>query len=171
MAAVELGLRGLVGGLSATVAFGSDTVGAPVPNPLGRVMLAVFKAIVGAPIGALVVASLMVGAPTLVGLEVRNGMVGAGTGARGAVGAPEGGSVAVGAKGAVGIGTGAITGGIGGLNVGAGVEGSMAEGTAGGASAALRVTRTVSFLRGTLEVCFDGVLFSLSLMPLGFFTS
>jgi hypothetical protein len=47
---------------------------------------------------------------------------------------------------------------------------------AGGASAALRVTRTVSFFKGTLDVCFDGtldvcfdgVLFSLSLMRFGF---
>ena len=34
---------------------------------------------------------------------------------------------------------------------------------ASGASAAFKVTRTVSFLRGTLEVCFEGG-FSLSLM-------
>ena len=59
-------------------------------------------------------------------------------------------------------------GGVGGLIVGAGLAGSVADGMAGGASAALRVTRTVSFFKGTLEVCLDGVLFSLSLMRLVF---
>ena len=44
--------------------------------------------------------------------------------------------------------------------------GTVAEGIAGGASDALRVTRTVSFLRGTLDVCVDGAggWFSFSLM-------
>jgi hypothetical protein len=41
----------------------------------------------------------------------------------------------------------------------------VAEGTAGGASAAFKVTRTVSFLSGTLDVCLvgagDGLSFSL----------
>jgi hypothetical protein len=31
----------------------------------------------------------------------------------------------------------------------------VADGTAGGASAAFNVTRTVSFFNGTLEVCLD----------------
>jgi hypothetical protein len=43
--------------------------------------------------------------------------------------------------------------GIGGFTGGA--IGTAAEGTAG-ASVARRVTRTVSFFSGTLEVCFDG---------------
>ena len=62
------------------------------------------------------------------------------------------------------------TGGLTGADIG-----TVADGTAGGASAALRVTRTVSFFKGTLEVCLlrgtldvcldgDGGWFSLSLM-------
>lgn len=169
VAAAEVGLSGLVGGLSATVALGRETLGAPPPDPPGRGAFAVFRAMVGAPMGALEVASLIVGAPAVGGDAVRRGMVGAGTGALGAVGAPEGGSVAVGGLGTVGAG--GATGGVGGLTVGAGLVGRLAEGTAGGASAALRVTRTVSFFRGTLEVCFEGVLFSFSLMRFGFFAS
>jgi hypothetical protein len=42
----------------------------------------------------------------------------------------------------------------------ASVEGRVAEGTAGGASDALSVTRTVSFFSVTLEVCSDGGVFS-----------
>lgn len=86
----------------------------------------------------------MVGAPA-----VRRGMVGAGEGGRGA---PPG-TVAVGGP-----------PGIGGLTGGA--IGTVADGTAGGASAAFKVTRTVSFLRGTLDVCLDGAggWFSFSLM-------
>lgn len=91
-------------------------------------------------------------------------MVGAGTGAFGAVGAPDGGTVAVGGL----VAAGGATGGVGGLTVGAGLLGRDAEGTAGGASAAFSVTRTVSFFSGTLEVCFEGVLFSFSLMRFGF---
>ena len=134
--------------------------------------------------GALVVASLMVGAPTVGGLEppaVRSGMVGAGAGALGAVGAPDGtGMVAVGGFGVVGGETGAEGGlratvGVGGLTAGGaaggGVVGSVAEGTAGGASAAFKVTRTVSFFKGTLEVCLEGFFFSLSLMRSGFIAS
>jgi hypothetical protein len=148
---------------------GSETVGAPPPMPPGRGAFAVLSAMVGAPTGALEVASLIVGAPAVGGDAVRRGMVGAGTGALGAVGAPEGGAVAVGGLGATG--TGGATGGVGGLTGGTGLFGRLAEGTAGGESAALRVTRTVSFFSGTLEVCFDGVLFSFSLMRFGFFAS
>lgn len=74
-------------------------------------------------------------------------MVGAGAGGRG--GPP----VAVGGA----VGTGGLTGG---------AMGTVADGTAGGASAAFKVTRTVSFLRGTLDVCLDGAggRFSFSLM-------
>lgn len=74
---------------------------------------------------------------------VRRGMVGAGAGGRGA--APT-----VGAGGAVG--TGGLTGAGGAVD---------AEGAAG-ASEALRVTRTVSFFRGTLDVWWDGAGFSFS---------
>ncbi len=103
VAAAEVGVRGLVGGLRATVAFGRATVGAPP----GSGALAVFRAMVGAPTGALLVASLIVGAPAVGGVPpaVRRGMVGAGAGAFGAVGAPEGaGIVAVGGLGVVGVG-------------------------------------------------------------------
>ena len=52
---------------------------------------------------------------------------------------------------------------MGGLTGGA--IGTVADGTAGGASAAFRVTLTVSFFRGTLDVCLDGAgWFSFSLM-------
>jgi len=92
--------------------------------------------------GAVEVASLMVGA----------GLAGAATGAfKGTVGAV----VGVGGWGAP-PGTGGRTGG---------ASGTLAVGTCG-ASAALSVTRTVSFLSGTLEVCLEGVggWFSLSLI-------
>ena len=63
-----------------------------------------------------------------------------------------------------------------GLCAGAGVKrmgvisvgGKEAAGTAGGASAALSVTRTVSFFKGTLEVILEIGLFSFSLMRSGF---
>lgn len=45
------------------------------------------------------------------------------------------------------LGTGGLTGA---------AIGTAEDGTAGGASAAFKVTRMVSFLRGTLEVCLDG---------------
>lgn len=107
----------------------------------------------GGPIGAVEVASLMVGAGAA-------GAVGAPAGRRGIVGAGAGGrGAAPGAVGAGGAppGTGGRTGA---------AIGTVAEGTAGGASAAFKVTRTVSFFRGTLVVCRDGSCgwFSLSLM-------
>ena len=114
---------GAVGVWSCTVAFGSAIVGG-VPGPPGRI----------APVGA-EVASRIVGAGDMVGAPaVRRGMVGAGAGGRG--GPP----VGVGAP----PGTGGLTGG---------AIGTVADGTAGGASAAFKVTRTVSFLSGTLDVC------------------
>ena len=61
-------------------------------------------------------------------------MVGAGAGGRG------GPLVGVGGP----LGTGGLTGG---------AIGTVAKGTAGGASPAFKVTRMVSFLRGTLDVC------------------
>lgn len=48
------------------------------------------------------------------------------------------------------------------------VGGREAEGTAGGASEALSVTRTVSFFRGTLEVILEAGRLSFSLMRRGF---
>lgn len=72
------------------------------------------------------------GAPT-----GRRATVGAGIGGRG--GPP----ATIGAGGA--IGTGGRTGG---------AIGTVAEGIA--ASAAFKVTRTVSFFKGTLDVCLDG---------------
>lgn len=216
MVAAPIGVSGLVGGLSATVAFGrvavggvkAGAVGAPVGAGVvvfegepGSGVFAVLRAMVGAPTGALEVASLMVGAP--IGPAVLSGMVGAGC--FGDVGAPVRGADAVrglGAPGAVGLtgagvdgdsgGFGAVgaaegaagacavgtTGTMGGL-VGAagvsftgaselGVPGNVAEGTAGGASEALRVTRTVSFFKGMLEVFLEAGWFSFSLMRGGF---
>jgi len=89
-----------------------------------------------------------VGAPppgrsALVAEDVARRIVGAGA----PVGAPTGRSGIVGA-GDVGTGGAPGTGGRTG-----GAIGMVAEGTAGGASAAFKVTRTVSFLRGTLDVC------------------
>jgi hypothetical protein len=102
---------------------------APVmpPGEIGAADVA--KRIVGAGAGA-------VGAPA-----VRNGIVGAG---------------AVGRGGAIGgwVGVGGGPPGTGGRTGGA--IGTVAEGTAGGASAAFKVTRTVSFLSGTLDVCLVG---------------
>lgn len=174
-------MRGLVGGARATVALGSPTVaGLPGLAPPGSGAFAVLSAMVGAPTGALVVANLMVGAPAVGGFPaVLSGIVGAGAGILAALGAEgvggleaEGGVGAVGGLGAAdgAVGAPAAVGGLGGPATGGftgavgGFGGRLADGTAGGASAALSVTRTVSFLRGTLEVCFDGGLFSLSLM-------
>lgn len=83
-------------------------------------------------------------------------------------GVPVGGTVAEGGFGVVGVGGAAgagfgATGGRDGAFEGDEL-GREAAGTAGGASAAFNVTRTVSFLRGTLDVCLEGVLFSFSLM-------
>ena len=136
---------GWVGGWSWTVALGR--VGLP-PGRLGAP--AGLRAPV--PIGAAEVARRMVGAgEAAVGAPaVRRGIVGAGADGRGAI------EAAVGVGGAP-PGTGGRTGG---------AIGTVADGTAGGASAALRVTRTVSFFRGTLDVCLDGSggWFSFSLM-------
>ena len=89
-----------------------------------------------------------VGAPppgrrALVAEDEARRIVGAGA----AVGAPTGRNGIVGA-GDVGTGGAPGTGGRTG-----GAIGTVADGTAGGASAAFKVTRTVSFLRGTLDVC------------------
>lgn len=171
VAAVAVGESGLVGGARATVALGSPTVAGPAGLvPPGSGAFAVFSAMVGAPTGALVVASLMVGAPVAGGAPaVLRGIVGAGAGALGAVGAPaglvaEGGVGAVGAPAAVGGLGGPATGAEGGFGAVGGLAGRLADGTAGGASAALSVTLTVSFFKGTLEVCLDGGLFSFSLI-------
>lgn len=172
---------GCVGGANCTVAFGSATVfageGAPGASP---VIGAVRRGTVGAPVAP--VLSLMVGAGAgraVGGPAVLRGMVGAGaggaeaTGGRGAAGA-----VAVGAgagAGAVGAGTvaagtvatggrvGALTVGVGGLGI-TGADGGATGAGATGASLALSVTRTVSFFKGILEVCLEGVVFCSSLM-------
>jgi hypothetical protein len=89
------------------------------------------------------VASLMVGAGAAAGAPAgRGGIAAEGVGGRG--GPP---------------GTGGRTGG---------ASGTVEDGTAG-VSAAFRVTRTVSFLRGTLDVCLEGLggWFSFSLMRAG----
>ena len=99
-----------------------------------------------AEVGAAAPARRIVGAGARAGAPAaRSGIVGAG-----GLGGPP---VAVGGA----VGTGGLTGG---------AMGTVADGTAGGASAALRVTRTVSFFRGTLDVCLDGAggWFSFSLM-------
>lgn len=125
----------------------SGAVGAPVAFPG-------FSLIVGAAIGR------VKGGPA-----VLRGMVGAGGGAE-AVGAgapetlaaagPELGTVTLGGRESPTVGAGGlgITGAVGGA-IGAGAT---------GASLALRVTRTVSFFRGMLDVCLDGMLFCSSLI-------
>ena len=110
-----------------------------------------------APVGAAEVARRIVGAGAIAGAPAgRSGIVGAGALGRG--GPP----VAVGGP----PGTGGLTGG---------AIGTVAEGMAGRASAAFKVIRTVSFLRGTLDVCLDGAggwfSFSFSLMRSGVFGS
>lgn len=136
------------------VALGSEGV---APGRLGEAE--VFSWV--APIGAVEVARRIVGVAEGVGApEERSAIVGAGAGL---VGDP-----AV-RRGMVGAGAGTVAvGGTGGLTGGA--SGTVADGTAGGASAAFKVTRTVSFLRGTLEVCLDGLAdgLSFSLMLAGF---
>ena len=148
---------GEVGGVSWTVAFGREIVLPPVaaPGRPGRVPGVVGLAgATGPDFSAMVGAGFGMPAPG----AVLRGIVAAGAG-RGAP--PTVGAVAVGAERTVGAG-GAV--GEGGRTTGAVPE----EGDAGGASAALRVTRTVSFLSGMLEVCFDGV-GSFSLMRRGVF--
>lgn len=157
------GLSAIVGGdeESGSVAVLRATVGAPKGFVPGAC------AADGAPMGAVDVASRMVGtgAPTVGAPALRSGIVGAGTPGAGAGGGPPAmRSEAVGAgtvgdgvvgrevtEGAVAVGG---TVGMGGLTGGA--NGIAEDGTAGGESAAFKVTRTVSFLRGTLEVCLDG---------------
>lgn len=155
----EVTPRGAVGGWSLTVAFGS--VGAPPGGLSGTVGLAGF---IGADDARRIVGAGAVDAPA-----GRSGIVGAG-----AVDAPAGRSGIVGAgavdapagrSGIVGAGTGGrgAPPGTGGRIGGA--SGTVEDGTAG-ASAAFKVTRTVSFFSGTLDVCLDGVggWFSFSLM-------
>jgi len=101
------------------------------------------------------VLSLMVGAGAgraVGGPAVLRGIVGAGTGmlAEGA------GTVATG-------GAGALTVGVGGLGI-IGADGGATGAGATGASLAVSVTRTVSFFKGMLEVCLEGVVFCSSLM-------
>lgn len=120
--------------------------------------------------------SLMVGAGAGRGAPgaVLRGMVGAGVGAPpGAVGAGTvaPGTVATGglAMPTVGVGgliaTGGATGAVGGATGAVGGTGVTEADGAAGTSLAFRVTRTVSFFKGMLEVCLDGVFWS-SLMGL-----
>lgn len=149
--------RGLVAGAARPgigPAVFSGMVGAPVGAPVfslivgagaGRAMPAVLRGIVGAGVGAEPVGD---GAP----------MVGAGIVAAGGLGIP---TVGVGGLMATGGATGTV-GGVTGAVGGTGV--TVAEGAAG-TSLAFSVTRTVSFFKGMLEVCLDGVFWS-SLMGL-----
>lgn len=140
---------GWVGACSWTVAFGK------VGNPPAVGWPGGLSALVGAPARRIVGAGA-VGAPA-----GRSGIVGAGVGAPGVlVGGPaeRSGIVGAGAVGRGGPAIGAVAIG-GALGVGGrtgGAAGTVAEGTAGGASAAFKVTRTVSFFKGTLEVNREG---------------
>lgn len=154
------------------MAFGRATVfageGAPGARP---VIGAVRRGTVGAPVAP--VLSLMVGAGAgraVGGPAVLRGMVGAGAGgAEATAGGRGAGALAVGA-GMLGAGTVATGGGVGALTVGVGglgitgADGGATGAGATGASLALSVTRTVSFFKGMLEVCLEGVVFCSSLM-------
>ncbi len=133
---------GLVGDFSCAVILGrTGAVGvAAIP---GRGLVAALRAMVGLPKGVLFVASFVVLLGEIGALAVLKAIVG--------VGAGFGGAPAV-LNAMVGIGFGAN----GEPVIAGGATGIAAEGTAGGASDALIVTRTVSFFNGTLEVCFDG---------------
>lgn len=180
VAETEPVIIGCVGGANCTVAFGRATV---LPGSGGVIGLvagparpgmgpAVFSGTVGAPVEEPVL-SLIVGAGAgrAMGPAVLRGMVGAGAGALlVALGTLGAGTVAIGAVatggrtiGAVGDGGLGATGGAGGA-VGGATGVTAAEGAAG-ASLAFNVTRTVSFFKGMLEVCLDGVFWS-SLMGL-----
>ena len=134
---------GCVGGANCTVAFGRATVlaaaGAPGERP---VIGAVRSGTVGAPVAP--VLSLMVGAGAGGALAVGAGKLGAGTVATGG-------------------GVGALTVGVGGFGI-TGADGGATGAGATGASLAFSVTRTVSFFKGMLEVCLEGVVFCSSLM-------
>ena len=160
---VERGLvaapRGVSGLVAARTVDASGIVGAPVAN----------GALAGAPTGG---ARGMVGVR---GAEVLRGIAGAGAvlavTTSGGVSAKNG----TGAGLAIG-GTMACTG-TSGLGVGVGTNrtgelafagGREAAGTAGGASDALSVTRTVSFFKGTLEVILEAGSLSFSLMQRSF---
>lgn len=183
VAETEPVIIGCVGGANCTVAFGSATVLPGSGGVIGFVAgparpgigPAVFSGTVGAPVEVPVL-SLMVGAAAgrAMGPAVLRGIVGAGAGALlVAVGTLGAGTVAIGAVAiggrvmpTVGVGGLGATGGAGGAigAVGGATGVTAAEGDAG-ASLAFNVTRTVSFLRGMLEVCLDGVFWS-SLMGL-----
>ena len=150
---------GCVGGANCTVAFGSATVFAGEPG-VRPVIGAVRRGTVGAPVPP--VLSLMVGAGAgraVGGPAVLRGIVGAGAGGALAVGAGKLGAGTV----ATGGGVGALTVGVGGFGI-TGADGGATGAGATGASLALSVTRTVSFFKGMLEVCLEGVVFCSSLM-------
>jgi len=136
------------------VALGKPTVGAPAA--LGSPGVVGAPGLAGAP-GEVARRIVGAGLPAGGGPAVRRGIVGAGAGGRVGVG----GAALSGTVGAE------ITGGPPGIGGLTGADmGTVAEGTAGGASAALSVTRTVSFFNGTLDVCLEGSgsWFSLSLI-------
>ncbi len=150
------GAGGATSGFVATVGAARPGMGVPV-----------LSLIVGAPVlGAVLSLIVGAGAGRAIGPAVFRGMVGAGAGGPpGAVGAGivAAGMVAAGGrvKLTVGVGGFGAGGGKGAADatIGAvgGATGTVAEGMAG-ASLALRVTRTVSFLRGMAAVCFFGTL-------------
>ena len=174
------GARGIVGapvamrgGLGATVAvggFGAPAVAVPaVLRGMVGAGAGAFGGVGGPATGAVVAAVMGRGALLVRGaIAGIGGLVGADAGIETVGAAVTIGAVATDVSG----GTSACTG-ITGLGVAAGtnlrgafgsVGGKEAEGTAGGASEALSVTLTVSFFKGTLEVCSEGGVFSLMLM-------
>lgn len=158
------------GGVSGLVAVAGATSGF-VAGARPGIAPAVLRGTVGAPEPA--VLSRMVGAAVgrAMGPAVLRGMVGAGAGgAPGAVAEGTGtpGTVATGGRAIPTVGVGGL-GAIGAVGGETGAVGGAtgvieADGEAG-TSLALRVTRTVSFFNGMLEVCLDGLLVS-SLMGL-----
>jgi len=183
VAETEPVLNGWVGGCNCTVAFGNAIVAPGSGGDSGFVAVAgatngrvagarpgmapaVLSGTVGAPDPA--VLSLMVGAAAgrAIGPAVLRGMVGAGGGGvpgAVAVGTGTPGTVATGGRGMPTVGVGGIgaTGAIGGAEGGAtgavgGATGLIEADGESGTSLALRVTRTVSFFNGMLEVCLDG---------------
>lgn len=131
-------------------------------------LLEVFKGMVGAPIKFFSLPNETLGGVIAMGVVglFSEGTVGGAT-EGGAVGrATEGGAV----KGlGVSVGAGAAIAADGALVTTLGEpKGSVAEGIAGGMSEALSVIRTVSLLRGTIDVSLDMDFVSLSLMGLTF---
>lgn len=134
----------------------SAMVGAPIDDAPGAV------GAVGAPMGAVEVARRIVGtgAPAVETPPLRSGTVGIGAPAIGGAPAARSAAVGGGVAGVDGRGAGegkvAVGGKLGAGGLTGGAIGMAEDGMAGGLSEAFKVTRTVSFLSGTLEVCLDG---------------